>query len=109
MKNYLVKELLNDDSLYFYDASAPLIDSSTINMDIAYKKSRYDKGDGDYINCPFTKEEYLDFYNALIQGEIVHLKDFEINSYNDLHKLISKDSLINILKEQIKILIDIML
>lgn len=72
-----IKELLNDDSLYFYDASAPLIDASTINMDIAYKKSRYDKGDADYINCPFDKEQFFTFYEALINAERAPLHDFE--------------------------------
>ena len=72
-----IKELLNDDSLYFYDASAPLVDASTINMDIAYKKSRYDKGDADYINCPFTKEEFFKFYEALVNAERAPLHDFE--------------------------------
>lgn len=72
-----IKKLLNDDSLYFYDASAPLIDANTINMDIAYKKSRYDKGEADYINCPFTKEEFFTFYDALINAERVPLHDFE--------------------------------
>lgn len=72
-----IKELLNDDSLYFYDASAPLIDANTINMDIAYKKSRYDKGDADYINCPFDKEQFFTFYEALINAERAPLHDFE--------------------------------
>jgi methylenetetrahydrofolate--tRNA-(uracil-5-)-methyltransferase len=72
-----IKKVLNDDSLYFYDASAPLIDASTINMDIAYKKSRYDKGEPDYINCPFDKEQFFTFYEALINGERAPLHSFE--------------------------------
>ena len=72
-----IKELLNDDSLYFYDASAPLIDASTIDMNIAYKKSRYDKGEADYINCPFDKEQFFTFYDALINAERAPLHDFE--------------------------------
>lgn len=72
-----IKELLNDESLYFYDASAPLIDASTINMNIAYEKSRYDKGDADYINCPFEKEEFFTFYDALINAERAPLHNFE--------------------------------
>jgi len=72
-----IKELLNDDSLYFYDASAPLIDANTINMNIAYKKSRYDKGEADYINCPFDKEEFFTFYDALINAERAPLHTFE--------------------------------
>ena len=72
-----IQKLLKDDSLYFYDASAPLIDANTINMDIAYKKSRYDKGDADYINCPFNKEQFFTFYEALIAAERAPLHNFE--------------------------------
>ena len=72
-----IKELLNDDSLYFYDASAPLIDANTINMDIAYKKSRYDKGEADYINCPFGKDQFFAFYEELINAERAPLHSFE--------------------------------
>lgn len=72
-----IKRLLNDNSLYFYDASAPLIDANTINMEIAYKKSRYDKGEADYINCPFNKEQFFAFYDALINAERVPLHEFE--------------------------------
>ena len=72
-----IKNILNDDSLYFYDASAPLIDANTINMEIAYKKSRYDKGDADYINCPFDKEQFFTCYEALVNGERAPLHSFE--------------------------------
>ena len=65
------------DNLYFFDAIAPIVSYDSINFDIAYIKDRYDKGNGDYINCPFTKEQYLAFYQELINGEIVKLKDFE--------------------------------
>lgn len=74
-----IAKLIGKDSLYFFDAIAPIVSYDSINFDIAYIKDRYDKGDGDYINCPFTKEEYLNFYNELINGEIVNLKDFEKN------------------------------
>lgn len=72
-----IQKLLNENSLYFYDASAPLIDATTINMDIAYKKSRYNKGDADYINCPFNKDEFFTFYEELVKAERVPLHDFE--------------------------------
>lgn len=74
-----IAKLIDKGSLYFFDAIAPIVSYDSINFDIAYIKDRYDKGDGDYINCPFTKEEYLNFYNELINGEIVNLKDFEKN------------------------------
>ena len=69
--------IIGNDNLFFYDASAPLIDSSSIDLKIAYKKSRYDKGGADYLNCPFNKEEFLNFYNELINAESFKLKDFE--------------------------------
>ena len=68
---------LNADNLHFYDASSPIIESSSIDMTNAYVKDRYDKGSGYYINCPMTKEEYLVFYNELINANRVELKDFE--------------------------------
>ena len=72
-----LKKLFNTDSLHFYDASSPIIEASSIDMSIAFVKDRYDKGSGDYINCPMTKEEYLAFYNELISANRVELKDFE--------------------------------
>jgi methylenetetrahydrofolate--tRNA-(uracil-5-)-methyltransferase len=68
------------ESLYFFDAAAPIITKESINMDIAYYKSRYDKGDADYINCPFTREQFDAFYNELINAETaeVHGVDKEV-------------------------------
>ncbi len=66
--------------LYFYDALCPIIENDSINMDVAFRQSRHDRGelsDGDYINCPMTKEEYLAFYEALISAETARLRDFE--------------------------------
>ena len=75
-----IKSLLNQDSLYFFDAAAPIVTRESINMDVAYLKSRYDKGDADYINCPMTKSEFDRFYDALISAETaeVHGVDKEI-------------------------------
>lgn len=70
---------LVDNNLYFFDAIAPIVDANTIDYEIAYIKDRYDKGQGDYINLPFTKEEYEVFYNELINAKIVDLHDFEKN------------------------------
>ena len=73
-----IRNHFNQDSLYFYDAAAPIIEKDSINFDIAYYKSRYDKGDAqDYINCPMTKEEFEAFYNELINAEVVQPKAFE--------------------------------
>lgn len=74
-----IANLIGCEELYFFDAIAPIVAFDSINFDIAYFKDRYDKGTKDYINCPFSKEEYLAFYNELINGEIVNLKDFEKN------------------------------
>ena len=64
------------DRLFFFDAVAPIVDAQSIDYDFAFESGRYGKGDG-YINCPMNKEEYDAFYNALISGETVPLKDFE--------------------------------
>ena len=69
--------LFGEDYLYFFDAIAPIITKESIDLDVAFEGDRYDKGDNDYINCPFEKDEYLNFYNELINGEIVKLHDFE--------------------------------
>ena len=76
MADYMKNEL-GCDGLHFFDAVAPIVDFSTINMDIAYFASRYDKGDADYINCPMTKEQYDAFYNALIHAKEAELHDFD--------------------------------
>lgn len=72
-----IKQLTGEEYFYFYDAAAPIIEKESINMDKAYLKSRYDKGEAAYINCPMTEEEFNAFYNALVQAETVPLKEFE--------------------------------
>ena len=69
--------LLNDDGLYFYDAIAPVVYADSINMDIAFKASRYDKGEADYINCPMNREQYEEFVGNLVSAKKVPFKDFE--------------------------------
>lgn len=72
-----IKKITNDESLYFYDAAAPIVTLESINQDMIYYQSRYDKGDGEYINCPMTETEYKKFYNELITAERAPLKKFE--------------------------------
>ena len=72
-----LSKIIGSDFLYFFDAAAPIIDADSINTDIAFMQGRYDKGGADYLNCPITKDEYLKFYNELINAEGVELKDFE--------------------------------
>ncbi len=71
-------------SLHFFDAAAPIVDFSTVDMQVAYFASRYDKGDADYLNCPMTKEQYDAFYQALIGAEEAELKEFDRESQKDL-------------------------
>ncbi len=66
--------------LYFYDALSPIVSHETINLDVAFRQSRYDEGeqvDGDYINCPMTRDEYETFTQALLAAETITLKEFE--------------------------------
>ncbi|MDT2604295.1 FADH(2)-oxidizing methylenetetrahydrofolate--tRNA-(uracil(54)-C(5))-methyltransferase TrmFO [Enterococcus dongliensis] len=65
------------EGFYFYDAAAPIIDESTIDHEKVYLKSRYDKGEAAYLNCPMTEEEFMRFYNALIEAEVAPQKEFE--------------------------------
>ena len=64
-----ISSLIGGDSLYFFDAAAPIVSYDSIDMSKAFFASRYDKGEPDYINCPMTEEEYKAFYNALITAE----------------------------------------
>lgn len=73
--------LFNKEFLHFFDAVSPILDGTTINMDVCYFKSRYDKGDADYINCPMDKETYHKFYDALMSSDKVEVKDFENNVF----------------------------
>jgi len=72
-----LSERIGGDYLYFYDAIAPIIDAESIDYQKVYRASRYGKGGDDYINCPMTKEEYEQFYQAIIGSEKVNPKGFE--------------------------------
>ncbi|EEL33300.1 MULTISPECIES: FADH(2)-oxidizing methylenetetrahydrofolate--tRNA-(uracil(54)-C(5))-methyltransferase TrmFO [Bacillus cereus group] len=72
-----LKELTGEDYFYFYDAAAPIVEKDSIDMNKVYLKSRYDKGEAAYLNCPMTEEEFDRFYDALIAAETVPLKEFE--------------------------------
>jgi methylenetetrahydrofolate--tRNA-(uracil-5-)-methyltransferase len=75
-----IKTLTGNDQLYFFDAIAPIVAANSINMKVAFRASRYGKGEqeaGDYINCPFTKEEYDSFVEALLSAKRIELKGFE--------------------------------
>jgi len=75
-----IARTLGSEHLYFYDALAPIVNADSIDMSIAFKASRYGKGDddeGDYVNCPFTKEEYENFVHELLNAERIQLREFE--------------------------------
>ncbi|MHB8482267.1 MAG: methylenetetrahydrofolate--tRNA-(uracil(54)-C(5))-methyltransferase (FADH(2)-oxidizing) TrmFO [Nitrospiria bacterium] len=69
------------ERLYFFDAISPILDADSIDRSIVFKASRYDDGEGDYLNCPMTESEYLLFYEALMAGEKVMPKSFEMTPY----------------------------
>ncbi len=64
--------------LHFYDAAAPVVLADTLDMSVVFRASRYERGD-DYLNCPMTKAQYADFYNALVSAETAPLHEFEKN------------------------------
>ena len=80
-----IRKLTGGAQLHFFDAAAPIIDFSSVDMEKAYYASRYGKGNPeDYLNCPMTKEEYDIFYNALINAECADLKEFDKKSQEDI-------------------------
>jgi methylenetetrahydrofolate--tRNA-(uracil-5-)-methyltransferase len=75
-----IAALSGEEHLFFFDAIAPVIHADSINMDIAFRASRYGTGaqeEGDYFNCPFTRDEYYTFVEALLQAERIELRSFE--------------------------------
>lgn len=72
-----IQQFSGSDSLHFFDAAAPIVAADSINMDIVYKKSRYDRGEAAYLNCPMNKEQYETFINELIKAETAELHGFE--------------------------------
>ena len=73
-----VMKLVGGDALAFFDAAAPIVDASTLDMDVLFSQSRYEEqGSGDYLNAPLNKEEYEAFIGALTTADRVVLKDFE--------------------------------
>ena len=77
-----IQEFSGTDSLHFFDAAAPIVAADSIDMDIVYKKSRYDRGEAAYLNCPMTKEQYEKFAHELINASYrneqnEHFQDLE--------------------------------
>ncbi len=76
-----LQEVTGADHLAFYDSISPIVDAATIDMDKVYFAARWDKGSADYINCPFTKEEYDAFIDALASAEQAEAKEWEKLQY----------------------------
>jgi methylenetetrahydrofolate--tRNA-(uracil-5-)-methyltransferase len=72
-----IMKLTGSDQLYFYDAIAPIVSADSVDRTIAFPAARYGKGGDDYLNCPFDKEQYARFYEALIEAKSVPLQRFE--------------------------------
>lgn len=72
-----IQAFCGTDSLHFFDAAAPIVDADSIDMNIVYKKSRYDKGEAAYLNCPMDKEQFYKFYHNLVDAETAELHGFE--------------------------------
>ena len=77
-----IKNFTGIDACHFFDAASPIIYGESIDDEVVFKASRYDKGDPAYLNCPMTKDEYTNFRNELIEGQQASLKDFEKESAN---------------------------
>lgn len=75
-----IQEFTKSEHLHFFDAIAPIVEKDSINFDVAFWASRYDKGEASYINCPMNKEQYAKFYEILTTAERIELKEFEKNA-----------------------------
>ena len=72
-----ISKLIGEEHLYFFDAIAPIVDAQSLDMNQIFAKARYDKGDADYLNCPFNKEQYEEFVEALLDAEQYQAHEFE--------------------------------
>ncbi len=75
---------IGKEYLYFFDAIAPILTADSLDRSVIYEKARYDKGDPDYLNCPFSKEEYYDFVDALNEAEKHEAKEFETQFFSEI-------------------------
>ena len=77
-----IQKLVQAEYLYFFDAAAPIVEGDSLDYDVIYRASRYDKGEAAYLNCPFySKAEYMAFYEALKAADTAEIKDFEHNVF----------------------------
>jgi len=76
-----LRQILGDEHLYFYDAQAPILYADSIDREVVFRASRYDEGEGDYLNVPLSEDEYFAFVRALLAAETVPLHPFEAKLY----------------------------
>lgn len=76
-----IRKFFGEEHLSFFDAAAPIVSADSIDYEKVFRAARYGRGDDDYINCPFTKEEYDRFYDELISAESVELEGFEKEAF----------------------------
>lgn len=77
-----IQSLIQENYLHFFDAAAPIVTADSIDYNKVFRASRYDKGEADYLNCPFeTKEEYVAFREALVNSEKAELHDFDKKTF----------------------------
>lgn len=79
-----LQNTLGSNQLYFFDAIAPIVAADSLDMGRIYRKDRYDKGEPDYLNCPFTREEYYAFVDALLSGEQYQAHEFENEFFRNI-------------------------
>ncbi len=79
-----IRKLIGENQLYFFDSIAPIISADSINYDIAYKKNRYQDEEGDYLNCPFDKEQYYSFVEELRNAKKHEAHEFENEFFNQI-------------------------
>ena len=80
--SHKIQDFAGIDYCHFFDAASPIIYGDSVNQNIVFKASRYDKGDPAYFNCPMDKNDYINFRNELINGDQAKLKDFEKDTAN---------------------------
>ena len=76
-----IQAFTDEHPFHFFDAAAPILEKDSIDFSKAYFKSRYDKGEASYINCPMDQQQFDTFYEALIAAECAHLHEFEQEVY----------------------------
>jgi methylenetetrahydrofolate--tRNA-(uracil-5-)-methyltransferase len=76
-----VARFVGEEHLYFYDAVSPVVEAESIDLDRAFRASRYGRGGDDYVNCPLTEEEYRAFHEAVVTAERATVHDFELEKF----------------------------